>query len=161
MGKRQRHSEFVGLTDEQLIALVADPSTPRDIRRKADPRGEVSRPAQHQKEAQPMSTNGTSPTHGKYRIRTWLRGALPWSVAQAIPKGPDCGAHELYRQSADRDACYHCRVTRAHEPVSASERELEILQRAMRAGSAVAADALAAQIREGSAHVVPAEPPAG
>jgi hypothetical protein len=35
MGKRQRHSEFAGLTDEQLIALMADPCTPRDIRRKA------------------------------------------------------------------------------------------------------------------------------
>jgi hypothetical protein len=35
MGKRQRHSEFVGLSDEQLAALVTDPRTPRDIRRKA------------------------------------------------------------------------------------------------------------------------------
>jgi hypothetical protein len=108
-----------------------------------------------------MSTTAVTAPHGRYRVRTWLRGRLPWFVAQAIPKGPDCGAHEFYRQSADRDACYHCRVTRAHEPVSASERELEILQRAMRAGSSVAADALAAQIKEGAACVVPAEPPAG
>jgi hypothetical protein len=35
MGKRQRHSEFAGLSDERLVALVQDPSTPRDIRRKA------------------------------------------------------------------------------------------------------------------------------
>jgi hypothetical protein len=107
-----------------------------------------------------MSTTSTSRSHGRYRVRTWLRGVLPWSAAQAIPKGPDCGAHEFYRASADRDACYHCRVTRRHEPVSASERELAMLQRAMRAGSAVAADALASRIREGTAHVVPAEPPA-
>jgi hypothetical protein len=107
-----------------------------------------------------MSTTAIT-ARGKYRGRTWLRGRLPWFAAQQIPKGPDCGAHEFYRQSADRDACYHCRVTRRHEPVSASERELAILQRAMRTGSAAAADALATRIREGAAHVVPAEPPAG
>jgi hypothetical protein len=35
MGKRQRHSEFVGLTDEELLALIADPATPSRLRRKA------------------------------------------------------------------------------------------------------------------------------
>lgn len=35
MGKRQRHSEFVGLTDEELLALIEDPATPRGLRRKA------------------------------------------------------------------------------------------------------------------------------
>jgi hypothetical protein len=35
MGKRQRHSEFVGLTDEELLALIEDPSTPGRLRRKA------------------------------------------------------------------------------------------------------------------------------
>lgn len=34
-GKRQRHSEFVGLTDEELLALIEDPATPRGLRRKA------------------------------------------------------------------------------------------------------------------------------
>jgi hypothetical protein len=86
---------------------------------------------------------------GRYRFRTWLRGRLPWSLAQTIPKGADCGAHEFYRASADRDACYHCRVTRRHEPGSASECELVILQRAMRAGSTAAADALTARIIDG------------
>jgi len=35
MRKRQRHSEFVGLTDEELLALIADPATPSRLRRKA------------------------------------------------------------------------------------------------------------------------------
>ena len=35
MGKRQRHSEFVGLTDEELLALIQDPATPSRLRRKA------------------------------------------------------------------------------------------------------------------------------
>lgn len=35
MGKRRRHSEFVGVTDAELLALIDDPSTPADIRRKA------------------------------------------------------------------------------------------------------------------------------
>lgn len=34
-GKRQRHSEFVGLTDEELLALIQDPATPSRLRRKA------------------------------------------------------------------------------------------------------------------------------
>jgi hypothetical protein len=35
MEKRQRHSEFVGLTDEELLALIQDPATPSRLRRKA------------------------------------------------------------------------------------------------------------------------------
>jgi hypothetical protein len=35
LGKRQRHSEFVGLTDDELVALIGDPATPSRLRRKA------------------------------------------------------------------------------------------------------------------------------
>lgn len=35
MGKRQRHTEFINLTDAELIALINDPKTPSDIRLKA------------------------------------------------------------------------------------------------------------------------------
>jgi len=35
MGKRQRHSEFVGLTDDELLALIQDLATPSRLRRKA------------------------------------------------------------------------------------------------------------------------------
>lgn len=35
MGKKQRHSEFTGLTDQQLLALIKDPATSKDTRRKA------------------------------------------------------------------------------------------------------------------------------
>jgi len=61
---------------------------------------------------------------GKYRIRTWLRGRLPWSLAERVPKGEDCGAHEWYRQSAELDACYHCRVTRRHEVMTPADKLL-------------------------------------
>lgn len=60
---------------------------------------------------------------GRYRIRTWLRGNLPYFLSDRIPKGSgDCGNHEWYRQDADTDACYHCEVgIRSHvEPQSAT-----------------------------------------
>jgi hypothetical protein len=96
--------------------------------------------------------------HGKYRIRTMLRGALPWTLAQRIPKGVDCHAHEFYRQSVELDACYHCQVTRPHQPTQPTEQELLTLERAARAGSHAALEAIDARIQEGTAHVVPAEP---
>jgi len=64
------------------------------------------------------ATTYTDYVRGKYRIRTWLRGHSPWSLAERIPKGEDCGAHEWYRQSAELDGCYHCRVTRPHEAMT-------------------------------------------
>lgn len=105
----------------------------------------------------------TTYTHrmaGKYRIRTWLRGLLPWSLAERIPKGQDCGAHEWYRQSAALDGCYHCRVTRAHEEMAPADELLADLERAMRAGSTAAESSLMERIRDGSAHVVPNNRPA-
>jgi hypothetical protein len=48
---------------------------------------------------------------GKYRLRTWLRGHLPYVLSDRIPKGSrDCGNHAWYRQDGDHDACYHCVV---------------------------------------------------
>lgn len=48
---------------------------------------------------------------GRYRVRTWLRGLLPYALSDRIPKGAkDCGNHEWYRQDEDTDACYHCDV---------------------------------------------------
>ncbi len=35
MGKRQRLTQFVGLTNEELLALIDDPCTPADIRQAA------------------------------------------------------------------------------------------------------------------------------
>lgn len=35
MGKRQRHSQFVGLSNETLLAIIADPKTPKEMRQKA------------------------------------------------------------------------------------------------------------------------------
>jgi hypothetical protein len=29
-----------------------------------------------------------------------------------IPKVKDCGDHEWYKATAERDACYHCLITR-------------------------------------------------
>ena len=48
---------------------------------------------------------------GKYRLRTMLRGALPYVLANRIPKGSrDCGNHDWYCQDDTTDACYHCEV---------------------------------------------------
>jgi hypothetical protein len=85
---------------------------------------------------------------------------LPWSLADRIPKGEDCGAHEWYRQRADLDACYHCGVTRPHEAMTPAAELLADLERATRAGSAAAESVLLERIRDGSAHVVPNDRPA-
>ena len=106
------------------------------------------------------ATTYTHTVSGKYRIRTWLRGRLPWSLAERISKGEDCGAHAWYRQSAELDACYHCRVTRPQEAMTPADELLEDLERATRAGSAAAESALLERIRNGSAHVVPNDRPA-
>lgn len=106
---------------------------------------------------------GTTYTHdmrGKYRIRTWLRARLPWSLAERVLKGDDCGAHEWHRHSAGLDACYHCRVTRPHEAMPPADELLVDLERATRAGSAAAETVLMERIRDGSAHVVPNDRPA-
>ena len=61
-------------------------------------------------------------TPGRYRLRTLLRGVLPYVLSDRIPKGArDCGNHEWYRQDAQTYACYHCEVghkaaTPANEP---------------------------------------------
>lgn len=48
---------------------------------------------------------------GKYRARTWLRGVLPYVLADFVPKGAhDCGAHEWYREDDHTALCYHCEV---------------------------------------------------
>jgi hypothetical protein len=35
MGRRQRHTEFINLTAADIQALIDDPNTPPDIRKKA------------------------------------------------------------------------------------------------------------------------------
>lgn len=35
MGKKQRHSEFIGLTAEEVAAIAKNASTPKALRRKA------------------------------------------------------------------------------------------------------------------------------
>jgi hypothetical protein len=102
----------------------------------------------------------TQRMRAKYRTRTWLRGRLPWSLAERIPKGEDCGPHAWYRQSTELDACYHCRVTRPHEAMTPADELLADLEHATRAGSAAAESALLERIRDGSAHVVPNDRPA-
>lgn len=52
----------------------------------------------------------TGMTHGRYRLRSWLRGRLPSPLAQLARKGAhDCGAHEWYRADGGTWRCYHCR----------------------------------------------------
>jgi hypothetical protein len=48
-------------------------------------------------------------TTGRYRLRTWLRGRLPDTLAGVVPKGShDCGNHEWYRADEGTWRCYHC-----------------------------------------------------
>ena len=51
--------------------------------------------------------------HGRYRLRTWLRGHLPYVLSDRIPKGSgDCGSHEWYRVDDAWAECYYCLVGR-------------------------------------------------
>jgi hypothetical protein len=48
--------------------------------------------------------------NGRYRLRTWLRGRLPFALADLVPKGAhDCGAHEWHRADHQTWRCYHCK----------------------------------------------------
>ena len=95
---------------------------------------------------------------GKYRTRTWLRGHLPAALVGLAPKGRDCGSHEWYRQSEERDACYHCEVLRPYRATPVSVNELVMLERAAQAGSRPAMDAIERLIRERAVHLRPGEP---
>ncbi len=50
------------------------------------------------------------------RWRIWLRvhtrNVLYYRLGLVVPKARDCGDHGWYRQDAETEACYHCRVTR-------------------------------------------------
>ncbi len=48
---------------------------------------------------------------GRYRVRTWVRGNLPYALTALAPKGKqDCGNHQWYREDAATALCYHCEV---------------------------------------------------
>lgn len=53
---------------------------------------------------------------GPFRIRTWIRGNLPWFFInlEVATKGDDCekkqGLHEWYKKDDNYSACYHCEV---------------------------------------------------
>jgi hypothetical protein len=61
---------------------------------------------------------------GKYRLRTMMRGVLPYVLANRIPKGSgDCGNHDWYHQDDATDACYHCQPGRRERPQPTAERD--------------------------------------
>lgn len=62
---------------------------------------------------------------GRYRLRTTLRGILPYVLSDRIPKGSrDCGNHDWYRQDDNTDACYHCEIgQRSRTPEPEPQRE--------------------------------------
>ena len=51
-----------------------------------------------------------------YRLRSWLRGQLPWVLVNHgwMQKGRDCeakgGQHEWYNIDNENSGCYHCSV---------------------------------------------------
>ncbi len=63
---------------------------------------------------------------GRYRLRTWLRGRLPRSLAGLAPKGRrDCGAHEWYRADEQTWRCYHCKPAIATSSPWTREEQLQ------------------------------------
>ena len=75
--------------------------------------------------------------HGKYRIRTAMRGRMPWALVGLFPKGHgDCGDHEWYRSTDDIDRCYHCEAgVRVHTaPLGPYETADELLATLRAAG---------------------------
>jgi hypothetical protein len=52
-------------------------------------------------------------TRGRYRIRTKVRGHLPWFLINlgVARKGlQDCREHDWYKSTEAEDRCYHCDV---------------------------------------------------
>jgi hypothetical protein len=51
------------------------------------------------------------------RWRTWLRVHTPnvlyFRVGLVVPRARDCGDHDWHNEGDERDACYHCEVTRS------------------------------------------------
>lgn len=66
---------------------------------------------------------------GKYRTRTAIRKRLPGSLQPLVPKGEDCGRHELsVVQSspgggAKIRACRHCRYEETDVTTANAERQ--------------------------------------
>jgi hypothetical protein len=49
------------------------------------------------------------------RWRRWVREHTPgflYNRGLVISKVRDCGDHDWYSETAEREACYHCQVTR-------------------------------------------------
>ncbi len=70
---------------------------------------------------------------GKYRLRTSVRGSLPYRLLWLSPKGRgDCGHHEWYRSEGETWRCYHCEAGISDKnPLSPAER-LEVSVGALR-----------------------------
>ena len=57
------------------------------------------------------SVRDVDKSRGRYRVRTWLRGRLPYLLSDRIGKGAqDCGAHEWHLAKGGIYHCYHCKV---------------------------------------------------
>lgn len=84
-------------------------------------------------------------SRGRYRVRTWIRGVLPWRLPTLMPKGRhDCGAHEFYNHDDKIDLCYHCVVgERPHVAAPLGPEAQTMLERSATVGSAAAGRILA------------------
>lgn len=131
------------------------------------------------------------PMRGKYRIRTWVRQRLPWSLLWLAPRGKkDCGNHHWCRWDDTTWRCLHCdagithtspwspidtavgnlkavRMILENHPSPHSEAEIATVQRLVREGlqglEQALADAGVPMPQDESAVEQPAEPvrPAG
>src|SRR3954469_52820 len=108
MGRKQRETALIPLTDAQVLALCHDRGV-EGAARGGSTRGEVPRAAQPP-EAVAVNSARTYPSGmrrgPRYRWQTALRGVLPSAFAGLVPRGADCRAHEWHRKDVGADACY-------------------------------------------------------
>lgn len=147
MGRRQRYSEFIGFSDEEVRRVADDPKP-------IPPYTDV------------MASVARRKVGERYRLRTWLRGKAPAPLIDLFRKGrKDCGHHEWYRATDALDRCYHCDVGERPHQAIVSPVDYDLREAADR-GSVAAAGALArlARIdrelgRRISTPAMPAAPP--
>jgi hypothetical protein len=120
MGRKQRNTDFVALSDDEVERSSRDRRIPRALRRRFQPSSvdfEIDRRGKTNVRMDAMD-------QGKYRLRTRVRGLLPGWLGWLAPKGRrDCGAHEWYSADASEWRCYHCeRGISTENPLSEVDR---------------------------------------
>jgi hypothetical protein len=136
VGKRQRHSDLVEHSIEELQRMLKDRNRSSAERLKIVTELKFPQGPQQTEEVEMSTANsytrrmGTTTTphssaldpfsrRPRYRRRSWLIAYLPTPLAIRVPIGKrDCGQHEWHRYDDKTDVCYHCLVgVRPHQPI--------------------------------------------